>query len=673
MTYLTRLVLFSMILLSACAPQTQTTAVVQFPDVTVQALPGGPTLPSFAATATAAASPLAPGSPTGTPAPKMLTVCMPYEPDSLYEYANSGSRENILARAAVLEALRDGPIDHRTYDYQPIILQKLPGLADGDAALAAVTVRDGEQIVDSTGRLTTLTNGLRYFDPSGAEQVYDANAGPVQALQMTVTFKLLPGLKWEDGAPLTTDDVLFAWEVLKSPDNQASNHFLTTRADDPTVVDDQTIRWTYLPGFKDTLFYTRFPSPLPRHAYGALTPAQMAADENVNRRPLSYGAFKMSEWAAGDHITLTRNPYYFRASEGLPYLDTLTYRFVADGGQMLAQLNSGACDVGIGTQGGAQTSIFDSQISALRQAQTQGTLAAQFAPGSTFEHLDFNISPAAGYGGIVGGGLFQDVRVRQAFAYCINREALVESLMYGRPEAKALPVYVPADHPLYDATDIATYEFDPDKGRALLNEAGWADGNGDGVLDKGGKKLGLIYNHGPTGNTLRQSLAQLLKTQLKEDCGIDLTPQELKRDDLFGSFPDGALFGRRFDLGQFAWVADGEPSCLLYTSREWTGAGDGKEDKYGITSGATEGANDVGYFNPAFDAACYKALEALDPDDRKYWHHEAMKIFSQDVPSLVLFVRLRIAVARPSVTGFVLDSTQDSELWNVEAMDVLTP
>ncbi|MEK9165046.1 MAG: ABC transporter substrate-binding protein, partial [Chloroflexota bacterium] len=279
----------------------------------------------------------------------------------------------------------------------------------------------------------------------------------------------------------------------------------------------------------------------------------------------------------------------------------------------------------------------------------------------------------AGYGGIVGGGLFQDVRVRQAFAYCINREALVESLMYGRPEAKALPVYVPADHPLYDATDIATYEFDPDKGRALLNEAGWADGNGDGVLDKGGKKLGLIYNHGPTGNTLRQSLAQLLKTQLKEDCGIDLTPQELKRDDLFGSFPDGALFGRRFDLGQFAWVADGEPSCLLYTRREWTGAGDGKEDKYGITSGATEGANDVGYFNPAFDAACYKALESLDPDDRKYWHHEAMKIFSQDVPSLVLFVRLRIAVARPSVTGFVLDSTQDSELWNVEAMDVLTP
>ena len=366
------------------------------------------------------------------------------------------------------------------------------------------------------------------------------------------------------------------------------------------MVDDQTIRWTYLLGFKDTLF-TRFPSP----RAARLRRAHVGANgrrRQCESQPVVVRRVQINEWARAI-ITLSRNPYYFRASAAVSrHVDVpLRPRWRPNAGQ----LQSGACDVGIGTQG-ARRLRFSIRRSALRQAQTQGDAGRAVRPGSTFEHLDFNISPADGYGGIVGGGLFQDVKVRQAFAYCINREALVDSLLYGRSEAKALSVYVPANHPLYDATDIATYDL-IDKGRALLNEAGWADGNGDGVLDKGGKKLGLIYNYGPTGNTLRQSLAQLLKAQLKDHCGVDLTSQELERDDLFGSFPDGALFGRRFDLGQFAWVADGEPSCLLYTSREWTGAGDGKEDKYGITSGATEGANDVGYFNPAFDAACYKA------------------------------------------------------------------
>ena len=79
---------------------------------------------------------------------------MPYEPDTLYEYGKSG-RDGLLAQAAVLEALRDGPIDHRNFDYQPILLEKLPSLKDGDAAIAAVTVRDGEDLVDSSGGLVS--------------------------------------------------------------------------------------------------------------------------------------------------------------------------------------------------------------------------------------------------------------------------------------------------------------------------------------------------------------------------------------------------------------------------------------------------------------------------------------------------------------------------------------
>jgi len=596
---------------------------------------------------------------------------MPYEPNTLYEYAVGGNRESVLARAAVLDALGDGPIDHRAFDYQPVILQKLPSLKDGDAVVEAATVRDGEALVDTVGNIVGLGAGVRYFDPSGNEQVYNGKAGSVQAMKMTVAFKLLPALKWEDGEPLTTDDVLFAWEISKSPDNPAANHFLTTRMQDPTVVDTQTIRWTFLPGYKDSLYYTRLPVPFPRHLYGELTASQILADDKANHKPLSFGAFKLDEWKAGEFIKLSRNPNYFRASEGLPHLDKLTFLFVPEPDQLVAQLLAGACDVGLGAKAGTQDSIFEGQVPKLLDAELKKKLAPQFVTGATFEHLDFNISPAEGYGGLGGKGLFQDVKIRQAFAYCINRQELVSGLLNGRSEVP--PAYVPTTHPLYDPTGITIYKFDPAQGRALLSEAGWQDSNNDGVVDKGGQSLSLNYAYGPTGNTLRAAVAQALKAQLKDNCGIEIKLQELSRTDLFGSFPDGVLFGRRYDLGQFAWVTDVEPPCTLYTSREWPGAGDGQPDQYGVATGYPEGGNNVGYLNPAFEDACFQAVNALDPAEKKRLHHEAMKLFAQDVPSLILFVKFKIGVAVPGVSGFLLDPTQNSDLWNVEEFNITTP
>ena len=167
-------------------------------------------------------------------------------------------RDGLLAQAAVLEALRDGPMDHRNFDYQPILLEKLPSLKDGDAAIAAVTVRDGEELVDASGGLVKLAKDVKYFDSDGVERVYDGKAKSVRAMQMTVTFKLKQGLKWENGQPLTADDVAFAWQLAKSPDSPTANHFITNRMKDPVVVvDSRTIRWTYMPGYKDSLYYAR--------------------------------------------------------------------------------------------------------------------------------------------------------------------------------------------------------------------------------------------------------------------------------------------------------------------------------------------------------------------------------------------------------------------------------
>jgi len=611
------------------------------------------------ATPTATAIP-----PTATAIPfKALTICLPTEPQSLYAYS-TGDRDSLWARDVVLETLRDGPLDHRNFDYQPVLMDALPSFANNDAVLNSVTIRDGDTIINTHGDITTLTSGIHYFDAKGVEQVY-SGGGSVQALQMTVTFKIKEGVQWEDGSPLSADDILFSWQVAKDPSNTAADHYLTNRANDPQVPDSRTFTINFLPGFKDPLFYARLPIPLPRHLYGNLTPKDMAADAIVNRRPISFGPFILNEWAPGDHLTVVKNPKYYRADEGLPHLDQITFQFVADPQQMVDDLRNNICQIGLS----ADDTFFSTQTDSINQAVSQNLFAVQSVPSTTFEHLDFDISPAATYRGVAGTILFQDVRIRTAFAYCIDRQGLINSLLAGRGDLPA--GYVPTNDPYYDSNAIKPLPFDPAKGRDLLKQAGWQDTNGDGIVDKKGR-LSLDYVYGPEGNPLRQGIASALQTQLKQNCGIEIKPRELSTSDLFGDYPDGILFGRQFDLGQFSWVGgQADPSCGLYTSNEWTGLGDGQADQYGLL-GYPGGGNDVGYINPTFDGICQKALSSLDPTEKKALHSQALQVFATDNPSIILFFRPKLALVRSNISGFELDSTQDSVLWNAEEID-MTP
>ncbi|HEB64893.1 MAG TPA: hypothetical protein ENJ02_05055, partial [Chloroflexi bacterium] len=116
----------------------------------------------------------------------------------------------MLAMSSVLEAVFDGPIDARSFDYQPIILEKLPSLADGDAVIQQVTVKEGDKVVDANGSPAELAAGVMIV-PSGAEDPIEYEGGEVTMDQMVVTFKLLPDLKWSDGEPLTAADSVYSF------------------------------------------------------------------------------------------------------------------------------------------------------------------------------------------------------------------------------------------------------------------------------------------------------------------------------------------------------------------------------------------------------------------------------------------------------------------------------
>jgi peptide/nickel transport system substrate-binding protein len=367
---------------------------------------------------------------------------------------------------------------------------------------------------------------------------------------------------------------------------------------------------------------------------------------------MGWGAFVVTEWVSGDHITVERDPDYFRAAEGLPAVDTVIYRFVSDSNAAVAQLISGECDIA------TQDSSLEDQSELLLKLEREGVLQPIFVTGTVWEHVDFGIVPVPEYD---RPDFFGDVRVRQAIAQCLDRQSVVDAILYGR--STVIDTYIPAEHPLY-ADGLTQWPYDPDAGMALLEEVGWVDSDGDGVREASGVAgvpdgTLLEFKWGSTNATMRIQYMQIFQQNLA-DCGIKVNLENLTAAEWFADGPEGPLFGRRYDMGSFAWLTGVEPSCSLYLSTETPSEENG-----------WAGQNNPGFVNAEYDAACLRAVTAL-PGSTDYveGHKDAQRIFSEQLPVVPLFLRLKLAAHRPEVKGFVMDPTENSEMWNIETLDL---
>ncbi len=294
----------------------------------------------------------------------------------------------------------DGPFDQRSYAFQPVILQSMPSLAGGGAAINPVDVLPGEEVVDVNGSLVTLATGAQVF-PAGCSDAscavaYDGKS-PLQMNEMVVDFEMKPGLLWADGQPLTSDDSVYSFELASHPDTPASK-YAVERTASYAAQDELHVRWTGKPGYMDLTYPSKFWLPLPRHAWGGLTPADLVKSPLAAETPLGWGPYQIQEWVKGDHITLSANPNYFRKAEGLPAFDKLVYRFSGSNPQAsLVALEVGECDIL------DQTTFLEGQAQELLDGQAAGKLQALFASGPEWEHIDFGIKPAAYDDGINPG------------------------------------------------------------------------------------------------------------------------------------------------------------------------------------------------------------------------------------------------------------------------------
>ncbi|NTW43777.1 MAG: hypothetical protein HGB14_04930, partial [Anaerolineaceae bacterium] len=267
---------------------------------------------------------------------------------------------------------------------------------------------------------------------------------------------------------------------------------------------------------------------------------------------------------------------------------------------------------------------------------------------------------------------FGDLRMRQAFAYCTDRETITDRYFVNRSTVPTS--FFPPTHPLFDS-NLTSLSYDTEKGNTLLEEMGWLDHDqnpstpriASGVLNVvDGTPLSM--NYFTTQSDLRVLVSMDIKNSLAT-CGIEVNVYNIFPSELYAAGPEGVLFGRKFDLAQFTWQAGRDNPCYLYSSVQIPGI-----------ENLWVGTNVTGYQNDEYDQAC-RIAQQKQPFESTLFSEMNIKtqaLFNEDLPVLPLYYQIKIAASRPDLCGLdTLDVSSRSILWALESynygVDCKTP
>lgn len=616
---------------SPAEPSAQATAA---PAAGTTAAPAADATAAPVADATAAPAADATEAPAaGSGDEKTIIIGYNQFPDTLYQLASQAS-----ITSQVTQFFQPGCITLLDYEFQPVCFDELPSLENGGLVSTTVTIN----AADVSAEKPVLIGGEVITDSAAITEA-------LQLVQLSATWTLKDGIQWQDGTPMTADDFVFTYQMQKDPATPVATRFTTDRTVALEKVDDKTIKWTGIPGFVDPTYMTNFVldnssyNVIPAHVFKDMAPADILTADFATL-DVAYGPFLIEEYTPQESITLARNPNYWRASEGLPKADKVIIKFLTDEDQMLAQLESGDIDIG-GTIGLTLNSA--DRLDDLKKA---GTHDVEYQPATVWEHIDFSIERGDGQ-----PSFFDDVKVRQAFAYGINRQQLVDEVLGGR--TTIMNTFQSSDYWTFPKEgELEPYNYDPEKAKALLDEAGWVPG-ADGIREKDGRKFSVDF-FTTENNKSRQTVAQIMQASLKE-IGVDVKLNFVPASEvLFKNGEDGTLAGRRYDMAMYAWISGVEPSANLYLCVQIPTKDNG-----------WVGQNNPAYCDPEYDTVATEVYNLLDREARTPLLNQAMIKFNQDLPSLPLYQRIQVASWRKGVTGVDINASSYVDFSFPEELD----
>lgn len=404
---------------------------------------------------------------------------------------------------------------------------------------------------------------------------------------LTITFKLRKGVKWQDGAPFTAQDVMFTYQLMvdpKTPTAYGEDYKQVKKAE---VLDDYTFRVTYPQPFAPALGSWTL-AILPKH----LLEGQDITKSPLGRHPIGTGPFKFREWRTGDKIILSYNPDYF---EGRPYLNGYIYLVKPDQATMFLELKAGNIDrMGL-------TPLQDKRQT--EYAKFQETFNKYKYVSFAYTYLGYNLEDQR----------FADRRVRQALTYAINKKEIVDGVLLGLGQEATGP-YKPGTW--FSNPNVSRFDYNPEKAKALLAEAGWHP-NSQGILEKDGKpfEFTILTNQ---GNDLRVRTGEIIQRRLR-DVGILVKIRTVEWAAFLKEFIDKG----RFEAVLLGWTTGQDPDAFDVWHSSKTKPGE---------------LNFIHYNNPEVDRLLEEGRHTFDREKRRQAYFRFQEILAEDQPYTFLFV-----------------------------------
>jgi peptide/nickel transport system substrate-binding protein len=501
----------------------------------------------------------------------------------------------------------------------------------------------------------TIENGLAAFVGEGGDR------------RLEVTVPLRQDVTWSDGMPFTADDVVYFFEYIMNPESGWETS-LEEKIKSVDRLDDFTAKIIYLSANEakardpetykdqgtdpvvDPLYFLGFNADkgfiYPRHKLREIVGDDPRSSRDIGKvatselaqNPVGTGPYVLSSWEPGVALTFQSRGEALPHRWGVPNIDTVVFRVMPSKDSSIAALAAGEIHV-------ASSDMLDASDAGVLDVLPG--IQVQYVQGATWELLAFNLD----------NPILTDPNVRKAIAFGINRQELVDEILFGKsePAASLVPSWSWAFN-----TEVPRYDYNPGLASQLLLESGWTPGP-DGIRVKNGERLSLNYWSTPAA--FRPILLPRVQDQLAQ-IGIEMNVDFVPAETLFEPNPSSptSLAARQFDVVEFAWAGGAayDPGALLSYANH-------SRNIPSIENGF-QGGNYAGFRNARIDELLNKGMLSHDQGVRSHILAEVQQILMSELPVFPLFPRPITGAASDTLINY--RPTSNGDTWNVETWDL---